>query len=119
VEQAAQTVLVVGPQAAARYWPAPHTAHVAHTVSVVAPHAASRYWPAPQVEQALHAVSWVGVQALAWNCPGAQAVQATHALPARWNPCAQVVQVVAPVQAAHPAGQVAQVMFAVAVQAAV
>ena len=46
-------------------------------------------------------------------------MHATHALPTRWYPWPQAVHVVAPVQAAHPVGQVAQAVFVVAVQAAV
>ena len=91
----------------------------AQVALLVALQAAVWYWPAPQVEQALHTVSCVGVQALAWNSLREQTLQATHAPPTRWNPCAQAVQVVAPVQAAHPAGQDAQVVFAAVVQAAV
>ena len=117
--QAAQVALLVALQAAVWYWPAPQTVHVAQVVSLEPPHAAVWYRPAPQVEQALHTVSWVGVQAPAWNCPAPQVAQATHALPTRWNPCPQAVHVVAPVQAAHPAGHVAQIASVVGVHAAV
>jgi hypothetical protein len=117
--QVAQVASFVAPQAAVWYWPAPQTVQVAQVASLEPPQAAVWYVPAPHVEHVLHAVSCVGVQALAWNWPMPHVEQATHALPTRWNPGAHAEQVVASLQAAQPAGQAAQVVFVVAVQAAV
>ena len=54
-----------------------------------------------------------------WNCPGEQVEHATQLFPARWYPGAQVVQVVASLQAEQPAGHVEQAVSVVGVQAAV
>jgi hypothetical protein len=63
-------------------------------------------------------VSWVGVQAAICNWPAAQGAQATHVVPTRWYPGMQALQVVAPLQAAQPAGQGRQDVFAFDVQGA-
>src|SRR5690242_1869222 len=117
--QPAQVASAVPPQAAVWYWPAPQTLQLAQIASAEPPQAPVWYWPAPQTLQLAQAVSCVGVQAPVWNCPIPQVVQATQAFPARWKPGAQAVHVVASLHAAQPAGQAAQAVSAVEVQAAV